>query len=327
MERVKPLMDMDAAIKAAEAACDAAGALLRTKFRAELGSSMKPDRTIVTEADAAAERVMRDVLTAAFPDHLVTGEELPPEGVAGRYEWVLDPIDGTVAFACGKATFSSLVALLEDGVPILGVIDQPHARERWVGALGRATTFTSLDEGRGMTPFPLEGGRAGLGVETLQSPRLIRTGRHPHPAPSPFQGEGTPSAPNASAPSPAFNTETCKPSAVTALAEARLGTTDPYLFAPDELKMFERLRAGARITSFSGDGYAYGLLVSGHLDLIFETGLSRHDIAALVPILLGAGCAATDAQGVTYEGRALSDGKFSLLAAGNGVLLQKALST
>jgi len=85
---------------------------------------------------------MRAVLTAAFPDHLVTGEELPPEGDDGaRYEWVLDPIDGTIAFACGKAQFTTLCALLEDGVPVLGVIDQPYARERWIGARGRATVF------------------------------------------------------------------------------------------------------------------------------------------------------------------------------------------
>jgi histidinol phosphatase-like enzyme (inositol monophosphatase family) len=255
-------MDLDRAIKAAEAACDAAGAVLRAKFRRELTSNMKPDKTIVTEADAAAERAIRDVLVAAFPDHLVTGEELPPEGVAGRYEWVLDPIDGTIAFACGKAQFSSLIALLEDGVPILGVIDQPHSGERWIGARGRATTY---------------------------------------------------------------NGEPCATSRVAVLGEARLSTTDPYLFAPDDLRMFERLRKAARITSYGGDGYAYGLLASGHLDVIFETGLSRHDIAALVPVLFGAGAAACDAAGVSYEGRTIGEGKFSLLAAANPGLLAAAL--
>lgn len=263
MERVNPFMDMEAAIKAAEAACDAAGAFLRTKFRAELASNLKPDKTIVTEADAAAERIMRGVLTAAFPDHLVTGEELPPEGAQGRYEWVLDPIDGTVAFACGKPTFTTLCALLEDGVPVLGVIDQPVSRERWIGVRGRRTTL---------------------------------------------------------------NGAVCNPSAVTALAEARLGTTSPYLFPPEHEALFARLNAAARIVSFGGDAYQYGLLASGHLDLIFESGLARHDIAALVPVLLGAGCAAADTEGMSYDGRAIGDGKFSLVAAAHHVLLKNALA-
>lgn len=255
-------MDLDAAIKAADAACDASGALLRSLFRRKLASNMKPDRTIVTEADAAAERAMRDVLTVAFPDHLVTGEELPPEGAAGRYQWVLDPIDGTIAFACGKAQFTTLCALMEDGVPVLGVIDQPHTGERWIGVRGRATTYN-----------------------------------------------GAP----------------CAPSRVAALAEARLGTTDPYLFSGGEAALFDRLRRGARITSYGGDAYAYGLLASGHLDLIFESGLSLHDIAALLPVLLGAGAGACDASGSPYAGRALAPGKFSLLAASNQALLESAL--
>ena len=62
--------------------------------------------------------------------------------------WVLDPIDGTRAFVSGRPTFGTLIALLDGATPILGVIDQPVSGERWVGALGRATTFRGPYGGR-----------------------------------------------------------------------------------------------------------------------------------------------------------------------------------
>ncbi len=75
------------------------------------------------------------------PDDGIIGEEFGPEKEEAEYVWVLDPIDGTRAFAAGKPLFCTLIALLRDGVPILGVIDQPILGERWVGALGQGTTF------------------------------------------------------------------------------------------------------------------------------------------------------------------------------------------
>ncbi len=320
-------MDLQKATEIAEAACDAAGAVLRARFRRELASDMKPDNTIVTEADAEAERAMRAVLTAAFPGHRVTGEELPPEGPAeSRYEWVLDPIDGTVAFACGKAQFTTLCALLEDGVPVLGVIDQPVSRERWIGARGQATVFDpSPFTGEGDHSVQNRGASAPLPPFGRPSPRFAG-GDHlsfnDGAVPPPFTGEGD----HPKGGGGGGRRTVCTPSSVTRLSEARLGTTDPALFTEGEAEFFERLRARARITSLGGDAYQYGLLASGHLDLIFESGLSRHDIAALVPVLLGAGCAAADAQGVSYDGRALGEGKFSLVAAATGEVLGEALS-
>ena len=69
------------------------------------------------------------------------GEEFPAYNPGQRYRWVLDPIDGTRAFICGRPTFGTLIALLDDGVPVLGVIDQPIAGERWLGVSGRPTTL------------------------------------------------------------------------------------------------------------------------------------------------------------------------------------------
>lgn len=120
---------------------DAAGAAIRPLFRGEWQSERKVDRSPVTEVDKAAEAAMRAILEAERPDDGVHGEEygLSNEG-AGR-RWVLDPIDGTISFMAGRPIFGTLIALLQDGWPVLGVIDQPVARERWAARIGEITTF------------------------------------------------------------------------------------------------------------------------------------------------------------------------------------------
>jgi myo-inositol-1(or 4)-monophosphatase len=139
---------MDALIAAAEAAVDAAGAVVRPFFRTRLTADLKTDRSPVTIADRTAERVMRAVLHERFPDHGLLGEEFGLERPDAKFRWVLDPIDGTRAFITGRPTFGILVALLDEERPVLGVIDQPVARERWIGAAGRPTIFRGPIGGR-----------------------------------------------------------------------------------------------------------------------------------------------------------------------------------
>jgi histidinol phosphatase-like enzyme (inositol monophosphatase family) len=140
--------EMDQLITAAEAAADVAGAVVRPFFRAALGVDQKADRSPVTIADRSAEQAMRAVLAERFPEHGVLGEEFGADRPQARLRWVLDPIDGTRAFITGRPTFGTLVALLDGDRPILGVIDQPVTRERWVGALGRRTRFSGTLGGR-----------------------------------------------------------------------------------------------------------------------------------------------------------------------------------
>ncbi len=128
-------------VAGAEAAADGAGAVIRPFFRAALGAELKSDRSPVTIADRSAEQAMRAVLTERFPDHGILGEEFGHDRPESRLCWVLDPIDGTRAFITGRPVFGTLVAVLEDGRPILGVIDQPMTKERWIGAAGRKTIF------------------------------------------------------------------------------------------------------------------------------------------------------------------------------------------
>ncbi|HEX8301104.1 histidinol-phosphatase [Sphingomonas sp.] len=125
----------------ASALADAAGAAIRPYFRAEHGVEAKADLSPVTLADRAAEEAMRKLLIAEAPMDGIIGEELGERpGTSGR-TWVLDPIDGTRAFIAGRPIFGTLIALIEDGWPLLGIIDQPIAKERWLGVMGRPTLF------------------------------------------------------------------------------------------------------------------------------------------------------------------------------------------
>jgi histidinol-phosphatase len=106
------------------------------RFR-RTATELKGDGTPVTEADRAAERAMRAVLRDKLPTHRITGEEYGSDGPAdARHEWLLDPVDGTAWFTLGIPVFGTLVALLEDGEPILGVIDFPAMDETVYAARG-----------------------------------------------------------------------------------------------------------------------------------------------------------------------------------------------
>ncbi len=133
--------DLARLITGAEAAADVAGAVIRPFFRARLNADLKADQSPVTIADRSAEQAMRAVLTERFPEYGVAGEEFGRDRPEALRCWVLDPIDGTRAFITGRPLFGTLIALLEDDRPILGVIDQPVTGERWIGAAGRETIF------------------------------------------------------------------------------------------------------------------------------------------------------------------------------------------
>jgi histidinol phosphatase-like enzyme (inositol monophosphatase family) len=124
-------IDLAAAARAAEAAADLARAEIMPRFRG-VAVETKSDGSPVTEADLAAERAIRDHLRAAFPDFGLHGEEFGNEGGDGPY-WIIDPIDGTIGFARGIPLFTTLIALVDGGEPVLGLIDCPALDERYVG--------------------------------------------------------------------------------------------------------------------------------------------------------------------------------------------------
>jgi myo-inositol-1(or 4)-monophosphatase len=145
-------------LEVALAAADAAAEAVRPYFRMGLVADDKADDSPVTLADRAAEQAMRAVLAARCPEHGIIGEEFGATGAGEGLRWVLDPIDGTRAFITGRTTFGTLIALVEDQTPIIGIIDQPITRERWVGVAGRPTVFTGPMGGKaGCRPCPVLG--------------------------------------------------------------------------------------------------------------------------------------------------------------------------
>lgn len=214
----------------------------------------------VTEADRGAERAMRAMIGQGYPDHGISGEEFADVPARGPYRWSLDPIDGTRSFTCGLPTWVTLIALLRDGEPLIGLIDAP-----------------CLDE--------LYWGRPGDGG-------FVRSGSE----------------------------DKLKVSGCKSIGEARLATTDPYLFAGGEAAGFDRIRRGARTTRYGHDGYAYARLAAGSLDLVVETMLKPHDYDALIPVVRAAG-------GTVQVWR--EDGEFcagTIIAAASETLFDAALA-
>ncbi|KAK3420975.1 hypothetical protein EUGRSUZ_G01697 [Eucalyptus grandis] len=124
-------------------AADAAGEVIRKYFRKKFEILDKEDLSPVTIADQAAEEAMVAIILGSFPAHAIYGEEKGwrCKERSADYVWVLDPIDGTKSFITGKPLFGTLIALLHKGKPILGIIDQPVLKERWVGITGKRTTL------------------------------------------------------------------------------------------------------------------------------------------------------------------------------------------
>ncbi|MEU6131712.1 histidinol-phosphatase [Saccharopolyspora sp. NPDC047091] len=125
--------DLDLALHLA----DTADGITADRFRAlDLAVDRKPDRTPVTDADLAVEDGVRAVLAEQRPADEIAGEERGGEVTAAR-TWVLDPIDGTKNFLRGVPAWATLIALVEDGTPTVGVISAPALGRRWWAAAGR----------------------------------------------------------------------------------------------------------------------------------------------------------------------------------------------
>ncbi len=128
---------LEEAARVAGLAADRARAEILPRFRA-VEVETKADGSPVTEADRAAERAIREVLRQAYPDFGILGEEYggTDAEAADRPTWVIDPIDGTIAFSRGIPLFSTLIALVEGEESLLGLIDLPALGERTVGWKG-----------------------------------------------------------------------------------------------------------------------------------------------------------------------------------------------
>src|SRR4029077_15069354 len=122
--------------------------------------------------------------------------------------------------------------------PIIGIINQPISRERWVGAAGRPTTLNGTE----------------------------------------------------------IHCRSCP-----ALNNATLFATAPDMFEQGDAAAFARVSKAVKLTRFGADGYAYGLLAAGFIELVLEARLKPYDFCAMVPIVEGAGGVATDWRGAELD--------------------------
>ena len=122
-------------------AVEVGGTLMREYTRKPFQIDVKSDGSPVTTVDKAVEARMREIIIAEHPDHGILGEEGDAHAPNSEFVWVIDPIDGTLAFIAGIPVFGTLLALLHNGIPVLGIIDMPMTGERWIGAEGLQTTL------------------------------------------------------------------------------------------------------------------------------------------------------------------------------------------
>lgn len=123
----------------AHRAADAARLEVAPRFRAPIEVEAKADATPVTVADRAAEQAMRRLIEEACPTHGIQGEEFGFARPEAEWIWHLDPIDGTKSFVTGTPMFGTLIGLRRGDNAVLGLMDQPVLRERWL-AHGEAPT-------------------------------------------------------------------------------------------------------------------------------------------------------------------------------------------
>jgi histidinol-phosphatase len=118
---------------------DAADGISLDRFQAlDLVVETKPDRTPVTDADKAVERAIRAGLEKARPGDAILGEEYGGDGAEAHphRQWIIDPIDGTANFLRGVPVWGTLIALVVDGVPVVGVTSSPALKKRWWASTG-----------------------------------------------------------------------------------------------------------------------------------------------------------------------------------------------
>ena len=203
-------------------------------FRKTIEIENKSDNSPVSIADKEIEQTLRTMIAAEFPNHGILGEEFETKATDSEFLWVIDPIDGTKSFICGHPSFGALISLLKDNRPILGIIEMPALKERWLGLDGKGTFFNDIQ----------------------------------------------------------VNTKTTK-----MLADGICCTTGPDFFEQKELQIYNQVSQYGSFRLFGGDCYNYGLLASGHVDVVMEAGLKPFDFMALIPIIKNAGGIVTDWRG------------------------------
>jgi histidinol-phosphatase len=207
--------------------------------KTDLQVEWKDDDTPVTYADRKAEEVMREMISMEYPDHGIIGEEFGATNPDAEYTWVLDPIDGTRAYASGSPHFGTLICLRRNGLPIWGAI---HISALGKLYIGNNESCMCNDRPVSLNPPP-----------PLQNCFLLTT----------------------------------DPKSPGQLHSA--AGWDALLKATDQFRSW-------------GDCFGYTMLISGGAHIMTDPILNIWDIAALLPVLKGAGAAVSDWNGNDPDG-------------------------
>jgi len=134
---------------------DAASEAIMPHFRASTAVDTKSESRFdpVTIADRGAEQAMRRLINATHPGHGIVGEEYGSENPDAEFVWILDPIDGTRSFITGLPVWGTLIGLLRNGDPVLGMMAQPFTGERFAGD-GTRAWYSGPDGARDLRTRP-----------------------------------------------------------------------------------------------------------------------------------------------------------------------------
>ncbi len=116
-----------------------AGELALKYFKSQPKVSYKADKSPVTKADIEVEKLIRSIISRKFPDHGIIGEELPPVNPKAKFQWIIDPIDGTRDFVRAHPFWATFIAVLENNNPIVGVAFYPVSNDLLCGKKGGGT--------------------------------------------------------------------------------------------------------------------------------------------------------------------------------------------
>ena len=135
----------DELISFANHLADESAKIIKQYFRKSFKVENKEDESPVTVADKKTELKIRELIEDKYPNHGILGEEFEKKDTKSEYLWVIDPIDGTRSFVAGHKDFGTLIALLHNNKPIIGIINCPMHEERWVGIENKKTTLNGSE--------------------------------------------------------------------------------------------------------------------------------------------------------------------------------------
>jgi myo-inositol-1(or 4)-monophosphatase len=217
--------------KLAQGMAETSSKVIKHYWQNQITIENKTDGSPVTVADREAEQVMRQMITETFPEHGIIGEEFGQYQPDAEYQWVLDPIDGTVNFIAGSFLFGTLIALMHEGKTILGVIHHPMSNQLLIGADGETT----------------------------------------------------------------LNNKPVKVRSCLSIEDATVCTSTHYGMARHhDFDAYQHLVSRCRMYRTWGDCHGYFLLATGGIDIMLDGHMKIWDIAALIPIVEGAGGKITD---------------------------------